>query len=353
MATATRSPLVEQAEKIDGLARHLSDGRLLERPVRLAGSETVWKGPIQLGFRGWMVEALDFWVRNQLAEGLRLVARVLFDRAAAVEQAAAQMLATGQVTVAPPAMPAPLNYTPGTPPLYGDIGGGAGKNDYSVPEMRNLSQLLQATADEVMNFARTLDQALQPPPAPPPPPGTPPPINPLPPDADAVVGYPQTYLEIANQLRNAAMDVAKRADAVMACEGPMDTATIDLGMADTALERGDRPGHLLRHSLPAGLRPRRPHRHPDQLPRLPRTRSRPPPPRRSNAARDKGTALAEEALTKNVLNHPEDLQKIAQELDAHKGDPAAEAYAAAFVEKFGAKTDARGPPHPPGLAERL
>lgn len=325
MATATRSPLVEQAEKIDGLARHLSEGRLLEKPVRLAGSEMVWTGPIQLGFNGWLVQSLDFWVRNQLAEGLRLVARSLFDRAAAVEQAAAQMLATGQVTVAPPAMPAPLNYSPGTPPQYGDIGGG-GTNTYNVPEMRNLSRLLLATADEVMNFARTLDLALQPPPAPPPPPGSPPPINPLPPDTEAVVGYPQTYLEIANQLRNAAMDVAKRADIVMANEEPLPTATNDLGIVDRAASGAAAQAIA---SDPAA----------DQAADAAQRPAEKPPPTEEEirVAREEGEKLAAKALHDKALEDPKELKEIAKELEAHRNDPAAGAYAAAFVKKFGPK----------------
>ena len=45
MATATRSPLTEQAEKLQGLARHLSDGRLLEPVLRMAQTGDVWSGP--------------------------------------------------------------------------------------------------------------------------------------------------------------------------------------------------------------------------------------------------------------------------------------------------------------------
>lgn len=325
MATATRSPLVEQAERIDGLARHLSEGRLLEKPVRLAGSDTVWTGPISIGFKGWLVQALDFWVRNQLAEGVRLVARSLFDRAAAVEQAAQQMLATGQVTVAPPAMPAPLNYTPGTPPQYGDIGG-AGTNTYNVPEMRNLSHLLLATADEVMNFARTLDLVLQPPPAPPPPPGAPPPINPLPPDTEAVVGYPQTYVEIANQLRNAAMDVAKRADLIMATEEPLPTTTIDLGIIDTAASGASAQATS---SDPAADQAADAARQPAE--------KLPPTEEEIRVARQEGEQLAAKALDEKALEDPKKLKEIAKELGAHKNDPAAEAYAAAFAKKFGPK----------------
>ena len=321
MATATRSPLVEQAEKIDRLARHLSNGHLLEKPVRLAGSDTVWTGPIRDGFMGWIAHALDFWVRNQLAEGLRLVARALFDRAAAVEQAAAQMLATGQVTVAPPAVPTPLNYTPGTPPAYGDIGGGA-NNTFNVPEMRNLSHLLLATADEVMNFARTVDQALRPPPAPPPPPGTPPPINPLPPDAEAVVGYPQAYLETANQLRSAAMDVAKRADIVQANEEPLATTPIDLGIVDAAASGA---AAQVTSSDPAADAAQQPEEKP------------PPTEDEMRIAREEGEKLAARALDEKALEDPQELNEIAKELEAHKNDPAAEAYAAAFVKKFGPK----------------
>jgi hypothetical protein len=332
MATATRSPLVEQAERIDGLARHLSEGRLLEKPVRLAGSDTVWRGPIRDGFMGWIGQAMDFWVRNQLAEGLRLVARSLFDRAAAVEQAAQQMLATGQVTVAPPALPAPLNYTPGTPPQYGNIGGGE-NNTFNVPEMRNLSSLLLATADEVMNFARTLDQALQPPPAPPPPPGTPPPINPLPPDAEAVVGYPQVYLEIANQLRSAAMDVAKRADLVMAAEGPMETVTYDLGLADSAASGA---AAQATSSDSAAGQAAGAAQQPEEKP--------PPTEEEIRIAREEGEKLAAKALDEKALEDPKKLKEIAKELEAHKNDPAAEAYAAAFVKKFRPKNMLAIPP---------
>ena len=324
MATATRSPLVEQAEKIDGLARHLSDGRLLEKVVRLAGSDTVWAGPIQLGFQGWAQHDLDFWVRNRLAEGLRLLARSLFDRAAAVQQAADQMLATGQVGPAPPP-PAPLNYTPGTPPAYGEIGGGE-NNKFNVPEMRNLSGLLMATADEVMDFGRNVDRALEPPPAPPPPPGAPAPINPLPPDAEAVVGFPQVYLEIANQLRAASMDIAKRADAILAAEAPMDLATPDFALVDTAASGA---AAQATSSDPAA----------DQAAVAAQQSQEKPPPTEEEVriAREEGEKLAAKALEEKALEDPKELKKIAAELEAHKDDPAAEAYAAAFVKKFGPK----------------
>ncbi|MGH8974729.1 MAG: hypothetical protein ACRD0C_16200, partial [Acidimicrobiia bacterium] len=327
MATATRSPLAEQAEKLTRLAQFLRDGRLLEPILRLAQSGEVWSGPIHDAFLGWMQHGLDFWVRNQLAEGVRLVAKSLADRVAAIEQAQAAM-AAGQVGVVGPSAPTPLNYVPGTPPPYGQIGGGP-NNEFKSEGMRKLSQLLGQTADgAVIDFNRTLRDALVLPPMPPPPPGAPPPVSPLPPDAEAVVGNPNTagpgnvYLAIAQELRNAAADVAKRLDALRIFEEPMETTVVDLGLVDTAA-RGATAVATASDTAA------------DQA-QAPAAATGEPPvdqPPVEEQQRD-ADALAKDYPPDEVLDDPRELQKLAKELEKHEGQ---EAFAARFVEKFGAK----------------
>ncbi len=325
MATATRSPLVEQAEKIDRLAQHLSNGQLLEKAVRLAGSDSVWRGALRDGFMGWIAHALDFWMRNQLAEGMRLVARSLFNRAADIERAQ-QAMAAGQVGVVGPGIPAPLNYAPGTPPSYGSIGGPGVVPEMNGQEVRGLSHLLLATADDVLNFGRTVEAALDPPPAPPPPPGAPPTVSPVPPDADAAVGFPHAYLEIATQLRNAASDLARRADEWLLGEDASlpGMASVDLGVMNAAAQGAAAVATSSGAAADQAQAPGVPTATPeDQVPQPPVEEQQ----------RD-AEALARDYPPDKVLDDPRELKKLAAELDKHQGH---EAFAARFVEKFGAK----------------
>src|SRR5687767_6119884 len=233
MATATRSPLTEQAEKLSNLARYLSDGRLLERVLRKAQSGDVWSGPVYEGFLAWLQMAVDMWVRNNLATGIRLVAESLQKRADQVNQAANAMAtgAASSVTIPPPA---PLNYSPGRPPRYGEIGGGP-QSKFNPDRMTELAQLLETTADDaVITFGRGLRSALEPPLAPPAAPGAPPAISPLPPDAAAAVGDPDSsspgsnvYLALADELHRAADDITRRVRALRLVDEPLPTAIPD------------------------------------------------------------------------------------------------------------------------------
>ena len=241
MATATRSPLTEQAEKLQNLGRHLSDGRLLEPVLRMAQTGDVWSGPVHDGFLNWMQFAVDGWVRNQLAQGVRLVAESLANRAAEIERSAQAAVASGgQIPMAVPAPPAPLNYSPGRPPPYGDIGGGASNNKFNTERMKEFARLLESTADgAVIDFARNLRTALEPPPSPPPPPGAPPLINPLPPDAAVAAGDPGTsspganaYLALADELHKAADDIERRVRQLSVLDEPLPTATLDSTLMD-------------------------------------------------------------------------------------------------------------------------
>ncbi|MGH9891376.1 MAG: hypothetical protein ACREA0_05220, partial [bacterium] len=63
----------------------------------------------------------------------------------------------------------------------------------------------------------------------------------------------------------------------------------------------------------------------------------PPTEEEIRVAREEGEKLAAKALDEKALEDPKKLKEIAKELEAHKNDPAAEAYAAAFVKKFGPK----------------
>jgi hypothetical protein len=338
LATATRSPLAEQAEKLARLAQFLRDGRLLEQVLRLAQSGEVWSGPIHDAFLGWMQHAMDFWVRNQLAEGVRLVAKSLADRVAAIEQAQAAM-AAGQIGVVGPAAPTPLNYVPGAPPPYGQIGGGP-NNQFKTDGMRRLSQLLGQTADQaVIDFNRKLRDALVPPPMPPPPPGAPPPISPLPPDAEAVVGNPNTlgpgnvYLAIAQELRNAAADIDKRADTLRLLEAPMETATIDLGGITATAGAAGAAVQSSTDALTGAQAP---------IPDTATTPEKPPPTQEEiDRAKAEGEDLAKQALKDEVLDDPEELKEVAKELEKHKDDPAYETYCAAFVKRFGPENTVR------------
>jgi hypothetical protein len=241
MATTTRSPLTEQAEKLQNLARHLSDGRLLEPVLRMAQTGDVWSGAIHEGFLSWMQFALDGWVRNQLAQGVRLVAESLANRAAEIERAAQASVASGgQVAMAPLPPPAPLNYSPGRPPEFGDIGGRASNNKFNNERMKELARLLEIIADgAVIDFARSLRDALEPPPAPPLPPGAPPFISPLPPDAAVAAGDPgsaspgaNAYLALADELHKAADDIERRVRQLSVFDEPLPTAIVDPNLID-------------------------------------------------------------------------------------------------------------------------
>lgn len=236
MATTTRSPLTEQAEKLQNLARHLSDGRLLEPVLRMAQTGDVWSGAIQEGFLSWMQFALDGWVRTQLAQGVRLVAESLANRAAEIERAAQAAVASGgQVPMAPLPPPAPLNYSPGRPPEFGDIGGSAANNKFNTERMAELARLLESTADgAVIDFARKLRADLEPPLASPPPPGAPPFVSPLPPDTAVAAGDPgnsspgaNAYLALADELHKAADDIERRIRQLSVYDEPLPTATLD------------------------------------------------------------------------------------------------------------------------------
>jgi hypothetical protein len=241
MSTATRSPLTEQAEKLQNLARHLSDGRLLEPVLRMAQSGDVWSGAIHDGFLNWMQFALDGWVRNQLAQGIRLVAESLANRAAEIDRVAQAMVNSGgAIPMAQPAPPAPLNYSPGRPPQYGDIGGGSSNNKFNHERMKELARLLESTADgPVIEFARSLRSALEPPPSPPPTPGAPPATNPVPPDSAIAAGDPgssspgaNAYLALADELHKAADDIERRVRQLSVLAEPLPTATVDSKLFD-------------------------------------------------------------------------------------------------------------------------
>ncbi len=262
----------------------------------------------------WIVHALDFSMRNQLAEGVRLVARSLFNRAADIERAQ-QAMAAGQVGVVGPGMPAPLNYTPGTPPPYGDIGDGTTAPQFDPEQLRGLSHLLHATADEVSNFARTID--------------APAPLTrhsprrrhrrrrvrrrrsvpslptPKPPSASpGVLGDRQP----APQRRQRPRQARRRHDAYR--DEPLASTTIDLGIVGRAAGGG---AAAIATGADAAA---------DQVPQPPVEEQQ----------RD-AEALARDYPPDKVLDDPRELQKLATELEKHEGH---EAFAARFVEKFGA-----------------
>jgi hypothetical protein len=330
MATATRSPLTEQAEKLQNLARHLSDGRLLEPVLRMAQTGDVWSGPVHDGFLNWMQFAVDGWVRNQVAQGVRLVAESLANRAAELERAAQATVASGgQIPMAPPAPPAPLNYSPGRPPPYGDIGGGASNNKFNKERMAELARLLESTADgAVIDFARNLRAALEPPPAPPPPPGAPPLISPLPPDAAVAAGDPgssspgaNAYLALADELHKAADDIERRIRLLSVLDEPLPTATLDPNLV-AGVGAGATAGAQSSGEAVAG------------------STMGPPAPTRTlediDKARHDGAATAAGAgkilADKNFnLKDEEKLRAVLEDADHHADDPA---YALAFMDSF-------------------
>jgi hypothetical protein len=144
----------------------------------------------------------------------------------------AEKLRAAELERAAQAPPARLNYSPGRPPQYGDIGGGA-SNKFNKERMAELARLLESTADgAVIDFARNLRAALEPPPAPPPPPGAPPLVSPLPPDAAVAAGDPGTsspganaYLALADELHKAADDIERRIRQLSVLDEPLPIAT--------------------------------------------------------------------------------------------------------------------------------
>jgi hypothetical protein len=210
-----QSPLLEQAATLRGLAAELAEGRLFEDAMRAAQDSETWKGPIREAFLFWF-KLLDSWCRDSLAGGIRLVAEALEARAAALEAAMRQIAVTGAATPVPP--PSRLGHSPGTPPGFGNIGGTTAP-ELDPAQVRLLAGKLAGTADygigSPAGFAKRLEAALAPPPAPT---GLAPgvPLNPLPPDAAEAAGHPGVYLLIGQALRDAATDITRRADAVAA-----------------------------------------------------------------------------------------------------------------------------------------
>lgn len=343
MATATRSPLTEQAEKLGNLAQYLSEGHLLEPVLRKAQAGDVWSGPVHQGFIAWIQMAVDMWVRNNLATGVRLVAESLHKRAEQVNQAANAMAtgAAASVTIPPPA---PLNYTPGRPPAYGDIGGGP-QSKFNPDRMTELAQLLETTADDaVITFGRGLRSALEPPLPPPAAPGAPPAISPLPPDAHAAVGDPESsspgsnaYLALADELHRAADDITRRVRALRLVDEPLPTAIPD---ANLVAEVGAAAANLVAGSETAeeqAAAPDTPTANPEYRGPAPVDEKPPPTQEQIDDANHKGDELAARAIKEDVLNHPDKMAAIVTEMNNHRGHPAFEAYAASFVEKFGAE----------------
>lgn len=342
MNTATRSPLTEQAEKLGNLARYLSDGRLLEQVLRKAQTGDVWSGPVQQGFLAWLQFAVDGWVRNQLATGVRLVAESLQKRAEQINSAAQAMAAGTATTVSVPP-PTPLNYTPGRPPPYGDIGGGA-QSKFNPDGMTELAKMLEVAADDtVITFGRGLRSALEPPLPPPAAPGAPPPISPLPPDAAAAVGDPASsspganaYLALADELHRAADDITRRVRALRLVDEPLPTATLDPNLVSnvtagtTALVSGSETAEQ------QAAAPDTPTANPEYRDPAPVDEKPPPTQQEIEDAQREGDALADRAIKEDVLNHPGKMAEIVKEMNEGRKGPAAEAYAAAFVEKFGA-----------------
>ncbi|MGH9000870.1 MAG: hypothetical protein ACRDY7_15930, partial [Acidimicrobiia bacterium] len=225
--------------------------------------------------------------------------------------------------VPPPAPPARLNYHLPHVPGFGNIGGGT--NPQMDPErVKLLARKLAGVADHGFGgpggFARRLEEALTPPPAPPGlAPGTPPPINPLPPDAADATGHPHAYRQITQGLRDAAADLTRRADAMAELAEPMGSATVDAGlfsrftaMAARAAEAGAAPGAAL--TSPGGSGP--PAMSPDE------------------AAAAIDALAAEYPPVGEVLDDPRLLTRLAADIAPHRHDPH---FAAGFVERFGAE----------------
>lgn len=343
MATATRSPLIEQAERLGTLAGYLSEGRLLEQVLRMAQASDVWTGPVQQAFLAWLQFGVDGWIRNQLATGVRLVAESLQKRAEQINSAA-QAVAAGTATTVTVPPPAPLNYSPGRPPPFGDIGGGK-DNNFHAERMTELVRLLETTADDsVVTFGRGLRSALEPRLPPPTAPAAPPATSPLPPDAAAAVGEPDSsspgsnvYLALAEELHRAADDISRRIRALRLLDEPLESTTMDPNLTANV---GAGAAALLSDSETAeeqAATPDTPTANPEYRGPAPVNEKPPPTQEQIEKANREGDALAEQALRDDVLNHPDKLAEIVHGMNAHRGDPAAEAFAAAFVEKFGAE----------------
>jgi hypothetical protein len=342
----TAPTLIQQLHgKVDELRRmsdQLRQGDFLRQVIAQANDQSVWvRGP-QLAFCGW-IQALDAWMRNQFVGALDVVRQKIESYVRDFDNAQ-QAFANGIPGVALPPPPLPVGLTPPNCPYPFQMQVPKGTNPNMNPDLmrKGLGNAIGRAKEELHGFSIRLGDILT---EPAPVPGAPvvpgaPPMRHLPPDAKEAAGIPKAYEAIGIELEKALRDVLERADAwEKVVEDELPTTTPDLagavagiGASAGAAVVGAQDAVTDVTAVPTTPGAEAPAPITDPGPEKP-----PPTPEQVEAARQEGTRLAEEALKKDALNHPDELKKTADALAAHKDDPASEAFAAAFAEKFGAK----------------
>ena len=212
VATSLVEQLNEKVGRLRTVHDELRSGNLLRTVVSQANDREVWTGGPQVAFAGWL-DALDRFVRRQLAEAVELVGKRVADHAAETAQAGG--LAAGAGAVTPPAPARPVGSVPPYPPEFH-----LGKTHDTKPTMnpelmrRGLVRALGQAKDQVLDLSRRLTDALSEPSVPPPVGLVGPvvPVHHLPPDAKEAAGVPAVFTAIAQALDTAIQEVLDRAN---------------------------------------------------------------------------------------------------------------------------------------------
>jgi hypothetical protein len=330
----TAPTLIQQLHgKVDELRRmsdQLRNGEFLRPVITQANDESVWiRGP-QVAFSGW-IGALDAWMRNQLVGALDAVRHKIeayvrdFDNAQ-------QAFANGIPGVALPPPPGPVGLTPPSCPYPFHLERAPGRTNPAMnPDLmrRGLGNALGRAKEELHAFSKRLGDVLS---EPAPVPGAPvvpgaPPMRHLPPDAREAAGVPAAYQAIEVELEKALQDILDRAqtweDAQAADESPsLGGGLLGLGLNDfrETIAKLEELSGSEAQPIPV----------PQPTPEAQAPAPVQPPVEEQQAEADR---LAKEYPPDKVLGDPRKLQELAQKLNEHPGQ---EAFAARFIEKFGA-----------------
>lgn len=318
------------------MADQLRQGDFLRPVIAQAKDQSVWvRGP-QIAFSGW-IEALDAWMRNQLAGALDVVRQKVeayvrdFDNAQ-------QAFANGIPGVALPPSPPPVGAVPPNCPYPFLMDVPKGTNPSMNPDLmrKGLANALGRAKEELHAFSAKLGDVLT---EPAPVPGAPavlgaPPTRHLPPDAKEAAGVPNAYQAIEVELEKALHDVMDRAqtweEAQAADTGPSlgsGLLGISLQTARDAIARIEERSHAAAappESVPA----------PSPIPEAPEAQAAAPNQPSPEEQKAEAEKLARDYPPDKVLKDPRKLQELAKKLDEHQGQ---QDFSARFIEKFGAK----------------
>jgi hypothetical protein len=312
------------------MSDQLRNGDFLRPIITQANDQTVWvRGP-QIAFTGW-IQALDAWMRNQLVGSLDAVRQRIESYVRDFDNAR-QAFENGIPGVALPPPPAPVGATPPNCPYPFVMEVPKGTNPSMNPDLmrKGLGNALGRAKEEIHAFSQKLGDVLT---EPAPLPGAPtvpggPPLRHLPPDAKEAAGVPNAFLAIEAELEKALLDIMDRAQTWEEAQAADDSPSLGGGLLglglDSFRDTVAKLEELARNEAELAPQPE------------PTPEAQAPPPMQPSVEQQQAEAdrLAKEHRPDKVLDDPRKLQELARKLDEHQGQ---EAFAARFIEKFGAK----------------